>query len=119
VASGGYLRDLFRLFQALLRQARGRTLPVDAAARELVMDEIRNSYLPIPNQDALWLDRIRQSGSAELDEGGRLPELARFFDTHLALTYRNGKEWWSVHPLLEKQIERQAESYRAGGAPAE
>jgi hypothetical protein len=119
LASGGYLRDLFRLLQALLRQARGRELPTDAATRELIMDEIRNSYLPISNQDALWLDRIRQSGTTQLEDGRRLHELARFFDTHLVLTYRNGEEWWFVHPLLEKHIEEQASAYRAGSAPAE
>ena len=119
VASGGYLRDLFRLLQALLRQARNRTLPVDAAARALAMDEIRNSYLPVSNQDALWLDRIRQSGSTQLEEGRRLHEPARFFDTHLILTYRNGDEWWSVHPLLEQHIEKQAGDCRARSASAD
>lgn len=119
LASGGYLRDLFRLLQALLRQARGRALPVDVATRELVAHEIRNSYLPISNQDALWLDRIRQTSSTQLEEGRRLHELARFFDTHLVLTYRNGQEWWSVHPLLAEQVERQAAEYRDASAAAD
>jgi hypothetical protein len=119
LASGGYLRDLFRMFQALLRQARNRPLPVDAATRQLVKDEIRNSYLPISNVDALWLDRIRQSGSTQLQDGRQLHELARFFDTHLVLTYRNGEEWWSVHPLLEQHIERQASACRAESASAQ
>ena len=118
LASGGYLRDLFRLFQALLRQARGREMPVDGAARELVMDEIRNSYLPISNEDARWLDRIRQTRATQLEDGRRLHDLARFFDTHLVLTYRNGEEWWSVHPLLEQHIEAQAAAYPAASAPA-
>lgn len=118
LASGGYLRDLFRLLQTLLRHARGRALPVDAKAVELAKDEIRNSYLPISNQDALWLDRIQTSRATQLEDGGRLHELARFFDTHLVLTYRNGKEWWSVHPLLAAYIERQAAEQRALGVPA-
>jgi hypothetical protein len=119
LASGGYLRDLFRILQALLRQARNRQLPVDIATRELVKDEIRNSYLPISNVDALWLDRIRQSGSTQLQDGRQLHELARFFDTHLVLTYRNGEEWWSVHPLLEQHIEGQASAHRADSASAQ
>jgi hypothetical protein len=119
LASGGYLRDLFRLLQALLRQARGRELPVDAGTRALVMDEIRNSYLPISNQDALWLDRIWQSSSTQLEEGRRLHELARFFDTHLVLTYRNGQEWWSVHPLLAEQVARQAAEHREASAASD
>ena len=118
LASGGYLRDLFRLLQALLRHARGRSLPVDAHTLDLVKHEIRNSYLPISNQDAAWLDHIRRSRSTQLEDGKRLHELARFFDNHLVLTYRNGQEWWSVHPLLADHIERQvAEQQRAGDAP--
>jgi hypothetical protein len=119
LASGGYLRDLFWLLQTLLRLSRDRQLPANVATRELAMHEIRNSYLPVAHQDALWLNRIRQSGSTELPEGRRLHELARFFDTHLVLTYRNGDEWWSVHPLLAEQIEQQAKSYRPDDAPAE
>lgn len=119
LASGGYLRDLFRLLQALLRHARGRSLPVDADAIELVKHAIRDSYLPMSNQDAMWLDRIRRSRAAHLEDGKRLHELARFFDTHRVLAYGNGQAWWSVHPLLAEQVERQAAAQqRAGDAPA-
>ena len=108
LASGGYLRDLFRLLQTVLRLSRHDGLPADARIRELAMHEVRNSYLPLANDDATWLQRIHSTRGTQLDEQGRLHDLARFFDTHLVLTYRNGKEWVAVHPLVVEQVELQA-----------
>jgi hypothetical protein len=113
LASGGYLRDLFRLLQTVLRLARHDGLPADDRIRKLALDEVRNSYLPIANDDAQWLRRIDTSKGAELDGQGRLHDLARFFDTHLVLTYRNGGEWVAVHPLVAEQVERQVEAVEA------
>ena len=113
LASGGYLRDLFRLLQTVLRLSRHDGLPASARIRELAMDEVRNSYLPLANDDAEWLQRIHVSHGTELDGQDRLHDLARFFDTHLVLTYRNGAEWVAVHPLVIEQVERQAAAVAA------
>lgn len=110
LASGGYLRDLFRLIQTTLRLARHDGLPAQPRIRELALDEVRNSYLPISNEDALWLHQIEKSKCTELDGKERLHDLARFYDTHLVLTYRNGSEWVAVHPLVAAHVERQAEA---------
>jgi hypothetical protein len=112
LASGGYLRDLFRLLQSLLVLSSDKSLPADANRLEYVEHEIRDSYLPIPNDDALWLDRIAETHTAELDSESYLHRLARYFDTHLVLAYRNGKEWWSVHPLVAEDVRRQADRVR-------
>jgi len=37
----------------------------------------------------------------------------RFLDTHMVLCYRNGHEWYDVHPLIAEIVERQAERRRA------
>jgi hypothetical protein len=42
----------------------------------------------------------------------RLPDLARFLDTHLMLCYRNGSEWYDVHPTLRDEISRQVTAVR-------
>ncbi|MCG8419244.1 MAG: hypothetical protein MJE77_15020 [Proteobacteria bacterium] len=112
LVSGGYLRDLFRLLQALLRLSSDRPLPADNERIDLVEHEIRNSYLPIPNQHAIWLARIQTTQATELEDATRLHQLARYFDNHLVLAYRNGKEWWSVHPLISDYVARQAERNR-------
>lgn len=113
-ASGGYLRDLFRLVQGCLRQARGRKLPISPALLDTAISEVRNSYLPLARADARWLSAIRTTHTPELavhragSEASNLYDLSRFFDTHMVLCYRNGDEWYDVHPLLHDEVRRQS-----------
>jgi hypothetical protein len=100
LASGGYLRDLLRILQATLRLARNKPLPVSETVRRLAIAEIRNSYLPLSHADVVWLARVDASRACELPDGQRLSELARYFDNLLLMTYRNGDEWFGVHPLV-------------------
>ena len=112
LASGGYLRDLFRLLQHALLRGPGRTLPLSAEQRHLAIQELRNAYLPVPHEDALWLDRIHASRATELEDDTRLPDLARYFDNLLVMAYRNGEEWWAVHPLILDAVRAQAADVR-------
>ncbi len=113
LASGGYLRDLFRLLQSLLRLSEQYGLPATQRTIELAKHEVRNNYLPLTHADARWLDRIERTHSAQLDDHDRLHDLARFFDNHLVLTYRNGQDWWSVHPLLVEAVAQQISDLEA------
>ncbi len=70
-------------------------------------------FLPIADDDARWLAAIANSHQAALDSANQLPVLARFLDTHLALCYRNGDEWFDIHPLIADQVDRQVEESRA------
>ncbi len=112
LASGGYLRDLFRLLQSCLRQARGRALPIEGSVVDNALHEVRNSYLPLAAADAQWLHALTQSKQAELvqraaDGPQSLYQLSRFFDTHMVLAYRDGEDWYDVHPLLADEVARQ------------
>jgi hypothetical protein len=60
--------------------------------------------LPIAAEDATWLRRIAESKRPELESIKELPRLARFFDTHLVLNYRNAEDWYDIHPLLQDVI---------------
>lgn len=115
LSSGGYLRDLFRLLQAAMRRARGGPLPLGDTPLTYALDEVRNGYLPITREDAAWLHRVGSSNDPGLavhhvrdGEAHNLYNLSRFFDTHLVLCYRNGAEWYDVHPLLREEVARQA-----------
>jgi len=113
LASGGYLRDLFRLLQAVLRLARGRPLPVSDDIVDQAVAEVRGSYLPLPREDAHWLAEIQGSQSTGLavhqagPDRKSLYHLSRFFDTHMVLCYRTEAEWYDVHPLLRDEVLRQ------------
>lgn len=112
LASGGYLRDLFRLLQAALRLSRTRGLPASKDTRLLALHEVRNAYLPINHHDVLWLSRIDTSKNCELPHGADLADLARFFDNLLVMTYRNGGEWFGIHPLIADRVREIAASIR-------
>ena len=108
--SGGHLRDLLRLLSQVLLRAKEPPVPeriVDAA-----ISQVRSTFLPIPNVDALWLAGIANSYQVDLEELAALPSLSRFFDTHLVLCYRNGEEWYDVHPLVREDVRAQAEQVR-------
>lgn len=105
-ASGGHLRDLLRIIAEVARRA--RQLPVREETVRAALNQIRNEFLPIADDDAVWLHEVARTRRASLDNAERLPDLARFLDTHLVLCYHNGREWYDVHPLIAGDIEAQA-----------
>ena len=110
--SGGHLRDLLRLLAEVLRRA--RELPVSESTVDAAISQLRSEFLPIADDDARWLANIARSHQTALATKEELPDLARFFDTHLALCYRNGDEWYDVHPLIADHVASQAESEPPG-----
>lgn len=95
LSTGGDLRDLFRLVKDCLVKAssmRDMQLPFDDTVIDSAESHLRRDMLPIADEDATWLRRIAISKSPELASIAELPRLARFFDTHLVLNYRNGED---------------------------
>ena len=111
--SGGHLRDLLRLLAEVLRRA--RELPVPGSTVDAAINQVRTEFLPIADDDARWLAEIARSHQTALPHTGKLPDLARFFDTHLALCYRNGDEWYDVHPLIAEHVIEQADEDSGAG----
>jgi hypothetical protein len=106
MSSGGHLRDLLRILAEIIRRA--DRLPVSDHSIESAVNQIKNESLPIADQDAVWLARIASTNRASLAVASQLPDLARFLDTHLVLCYRNGDEWYDVHPLIREEVEAQS-----------
>lgn len=71
-------------------------------------DHLRREMLPIAAEDMAWLKKIAESKEPELETISALLQLARFFDTGMILNYRNGADWYDVHPLL-RELVRNAE----------
>lgn len=115
--SGGHLRDLLRIIAEVLRRA--SSLPVPERTVEAALSSIRNEFLPIADADAIWLARIAETHEASLADVSRLPDLARFLDTHLVLCYWNGREWYDVHPLVRETVIAQAAGLEAEKPRAE
>lgn len=107
-ATGGDLRDFFRLIREVLIGASmpdGGELPVADRLIEDAENKLRREMLPIAEDDKVWLRKINISKQAELQNKELLSRLAGYFDTHLVLNYRNGQDWYDVHPLIRDTLD--------------
>ena len=106
LSSGGDLREFFRLLRLCLPALRDDTqLPVSMAAAAVVENAARSEMLPIPTDHLGWLKRISKTHETCLDSEAGLPTLAHFLDNRLVMNYRNGSDWYDVHPLLREVID--------------
>jgi hypothetical protein len=105
--SGGDLRHFMqRLVSGVVGQAQFALdrLPLkesdDIIAR--VIDENRGETerLTVKSEWPLLADIARSHNAIAADRGDSLRTLARLFDTRVILNYRNGAEWFDIHPLL-------------------
>lgn len=108
VSSGGDLREYLYLLSFCLIEAGAnrRALPLGNDVIEAAENFVRRSMLPISDIDKEWLRRIAQTHEANFPSIEDLPSLARLFDTKLVLNYRNGNDWYDVHPLLRTVIDQ-------------
>lgn len=106
--SGGHLRDLLRILGDVVLRA--SSLPTTDEVVDRALSAARTEMLPIADDDARWLAQIAADHDVALPDVDRLPSLARFLDTHLVLCYRNGHEWYDVHPLIRDTVLAQAGS---------
>lgn len=104
LVSGGDIRNFFRVITTALIKTDGDSLPISESVVKAAEDHLRREMLPIATDDMAWLKRIAESKEPQLDKPENLPQLARFFDTSLILNYRNGADWYDVHPLLRELV---------------
>ena len=106
VSSGGDLREFFRLLRQCLPAVRDDAqLPLTAAGVGHVETAARAEMLPIPADQLDWLKRITATHDTCLQADDKLPLLAHFLDNRLVLNYRNGSDWYDVHPLLRDVVD--------------
>ncbi|MGG1947676.1 hypothetical protein AB1286_23250 [Trinickia sp. NRRL B-1857] len=106
VSSGGDLREFFRLIRLCLPAVREDSqLPLTVAAVKPTENAARNEMLPIPQEHLAWLKRITQTHTTCLEKDADLPTLAQFLDNRLVLNYRNGSDWYDIHPLLRDVVD--------------
>ncbi len=113
IASGGDIRDYFLMVKAVLVKAGSQLVtgfPVDDDLIQQAKYKLFNSLMPVDDFSSRWLFKVHQSKQMELGEQDDLSDLALLFDRHLVIHYRNGKDWYDVHPLIEHYVmERQQE----------
>jgi len=106
LSSGGDLREFFRLIRLCLPAVRDDAqLPLSYDAVAPAENAARNEMLPIPADHLAWLKRVSESHEPCLLTDKDLPTLAHFLDNRLVLNYRNGSDWYDIHPLLRQVID--------------
>ena len=107
LSSGGDLREFFRMLKLCVTAVRdGAQLPLDAAAVAHSENAARADMLPIPADHLAWLKDITTSHEFCLPSDAQLPVLSQFLDNRLVMVYRNGSDWYDVHPLLREVVDR-------------
>lgn len=104
--SGGDLRDFLRMLRLAIARAAapGLNLPLPDAYINDAEDAVRVDMLPIADDDRAWLAKISASHKPELPSLDKLPDFARLQEGKYLLHYRNGEDWYDVHPLLREEI---------------
>lgn len=116
-SAGGDLRELFLLLREALNLVDSEdddqfpiTEPTIAQAEKLR----RNQFGIIPESDLQWLRRVVETHEHGLPSLSELGTLARLLDGKLIFQYRNGENWYDVHPLLWTQLGMHAGSVTRG-----
>lgn len=102
-SSGGDLRDFFRLVKLCISQALYKPLPLLDDVLKGAESDLRND-MPLAHDDRDWLRKVVKSHKRELDNIDRLPDFARLTESKYILNYRNGDDWFDVHPLLRATV---------------
>ena len=102
LSSGGDLRQFLRLINACLVAAARDSIPwpMTVVAIRPIQFAIGNEMAQFPLEHLDWLQQIKRSNRHCLNRESDLPTLAHFLDNQLVLTYRNGQDWYDIHPLL-------------------
>lgn len=102
--SGGDLRDFFRMLRLAVTRTPESGLPLSDIIISDTEDAVRGDMLPIAKDDGAWLARVTNSHSAELESLDELHDFARLQQGKYLLHYRNGEDWYDVHPLLRNEV---------------
>jgi hypothetical protein len=100
-ASGGYPRDLLRMVRQLLIDA--RAFPATLADAQRVIDELSHQYAFVVRGTNLpLLKQIATTHALPQQDAEQVAAFGRLLERWLVLAYRNGDEWYDLHPLVRR-----------------
>lgn len=104
--SGGDLRDFFRLVGLCITEALYQeSLPLPDAVLASAESALRND-MPLARDDKQVLARVLEKHDRQLESLDKLPDFARLTEGKYILNYRNGDDWFDVHPLLRDIVSK-------------
>lgn len=101
-SSGGDLRDFFRLLRIYLQQARHGADPTEIAA--YAENHLRRdmTWITEPHRDRLR--HVAERHQPRLENDTDTDQLVHDLETKRVLMYRNGDDWYDIHPLLRDYV---------------
>ena len=101
LASGGYPRDLLRMIRQILIDA--RTFPITPQVAQRVIDELTQQYAFVVRGTNLpLLKEIGTTHKLPQADAEQVASFGRLLERWLVLAYRNGEEWYDLHPLVRR-----------------
>jgi hypothetical protein len=102
---GGSLRLLMRMLTIAMRRV--KEIPFTQELIDGVIYELENSFI-VSLDDARWLNKVAETKSESLvdNESDNISKFTRLIDTQLVLYFRNGKDWYDIHPLVRDKVAR-------------
>jgi hypothetical protein len=100
-ASGGYPKDLLRMVREVLYQT--SAFPAQSADVTRVIDRLAESYgLELRGSDLDLLTEVAATHAVPVGDGATVAKFGRLLEHWFVLAYRNGSEWYDVHPLVRR-----------------
>ncbi len=100
-ASGGYPRDALRMVRSVLQLE--ETFPVPPSVVEREIRSLQQTYhAMVLGTHAQLLGQIARTHQIPNDTPEQLRQFGELFARFLVLAYRNGQEWFDIHPLVRK-----------------
>lgn len=102
-ASGGYPRDLLRMVRTLLTDV--ASFPATTKQIDRVIRDLERSYVDtVLGSHKQTLRRVAETHQLPNDDVNQLAQFGYLLERWLILAYRNGEEWYDVHPLVQKAL---------------
>ena len=100
-ASGGYPRELLRMVRELLYQY--EQFPIRAEDANRIVEKMAEEYARIVRStDLPLLAKVDQTHSLPEADEKEVAAFGRMLERWLILAYRNGEEWYDLHPLVRR-----------------
>jgi hypothetical protein len=101
LASGGYLRDLMRLVRNVLQGP--MVFPTTKEKIERIVSRLAEDVCrPVLGTDLDLLIEVALTHGVPREDVTKVNQFSRLLAQWLVLAYRNGEEWYDVHPLVKR-----------------
>jgi hypothetical protein len=102
-ASGGDLHDLFRLLSIVLLELEFST--DESSVLTYALEQVRRDMTWVTEPQRSRLRYIAENKAPRLSDDADRDALVHDLETKRVLMYRNGEDWYDVHPLLRPLVD--------------